>query len=53
MNSSKYDDLAISISQLNEFEWNQLKGKVDYLFNKKASKLQLGREELKQELKKR
>lgn len=32
MNSSKYDELANVISQLTEFEWNQVKRKVDYLF---------------------
>lgn len=53
MEPKKYEELAKAVSGLTEFEWNNAKSKIDYLFNQKASKLQLEREEIVKMLKQR
>ncbi|ARW50254.1 MULTISPECIES: hypothetical protein [Levilactobacillus] len=43
--------LAEAVAGMTEFEWSVAKGRVDWLFGKKASKLQLERQEVEKILK--
>lgn len=47
----QFVELAKVVASMTEFEWGMAKSKIDYLFNQKASKLQLERQEVEKILK--
>lgn len=47
----QFAKLAEAVAGMTEFEWSVAKGRVDWLFGKKASKLQLERQEVEKILK--